>query len=133
MTTSPAAIVDALHAHEDGLDIRRRDAVKCLGLQQRGHPVAGHIEAVTLRNSATSYWPVWSQVSSTSSKSLSITMYSRSTAARAVYFRGRPGAIAARASGVRGAYRADELIVGTQFDGTGHQVKGAFVGIAFLE
>src|SRR6202021_4123755 len=40
------AVVDALHAHEDGLDVRRRDAVKRLGLQQRRHPIARDIHAV---------------------------------------------------------------------------------------
>jgi len=85
------------------------------------------------RNSATSYWPVWSQVNSTSSKSLSIMMYSRSTAARAVNFRGRPGASAARACGVPARIVPMSPIVRPKFDVAGHQIESALVGIAFLE
>jgi hypothetical protein len=52
---------------------------KRLGLQQRRHPVAVTPRPSLVQlGSSTSYWPVWSQVISTSSRSLSIMMYSMS-------------------------------------------------------
>jgi len=85
------------------------------------------------RSSATSYWPVWSQVMSTSSRSLSMTMYSRSIAARAVNFRGNPGASAARASGVPARTVPMKLVVGTQLNLAGNQVERPLVGVALFE
>ena len=43
------AVVDALHAHENRLDVGGRDAMEGLGLQQRRHPIAGDAEAVAVQ------------------------------------------------------------------------------------
>ncbi len=60
-------------------------------------------------------------------------MYSRSLLARAVNLRGRPGASAARASGAPGPNHADRAVLGPKLDAARDEVKGALVGIAFLE
>ena len=107
--------------------------MKGLGLQQRGHPVAGDVRARRSCSSATSYWPVWSQVSSTSSRSLSIMMYARSLCGtRREFARQARGERGARL-GAAGANDADDALVGAQLDAAGDQIEGALVGVAFLE
>ncbi len=132
MTTSPGAVIDALHAHEDGLDIRRRDAVKRLGLQQRGHPIAGHIEAVAAQFRHLVLPGLVPGQQHVEQIAVDHDVFEIDRGPRGKFSRQTRGERRARFGGP-GAYRADDAIVGAQLDLSGDQIESALIGIAFLE
>ena len=125
-------IVDALHAHEYGLDIRGRNAMKCLGLQQRGHPIAGHVQSVAAQFShfvLAGLIPGQQHVEQITVDHDVFKIHSRACREFPRQPRGqrRPGFRTARTN------RADYFVIGTQLDLPRNQVEGALVGIALFE
>ena len=108
------------------------NAVKRLGLQQRRHPVAGHIEAVAAQLGDFVLAGLIPGQQHVEQIAVDHDVFEIDRRAGSKFSRqtGRKRGTRFRGAGADGA---DELVVRPQLDAARDQVKGALVGVAFLE